>query len=192
MSSRMTLVVVAALAGTAISISACAESADAGAEVAEAAAGTPDPDETRPAAPDTTGAAIWAHLQESDYQNTWELWPGKDELYEGQEPHGMLLTMYVNDIALEALAAGAASMPDGAIVVKENYTPDGTLAAITTMYKRNGYNPDHADWFFTKHLASGELDTAPDGMPLEGRLPGCQGCHVARADNDYLFSEVER
>jgi hypothetical protein len=28
-------------------------------------------------------------------------------------------------------------------------------------------------------------------MALEGRLPGCQGCHIARAGNDYLFSEVE-
>ena len=25
---------------------------------------------------DTTGAAIWAHLQQSDYQGTWTLWPG--------------------------------------------------------------------------------------------------------------------
>ena len=52
---------------------------------------------------DTTGAAIWAHLQQSDYQNTWTLWPGKGELYTGQEPHGMLLTTYLNDIALRAL-----------------------------------------------------------------------------------------
>jgi len=142
------------------------------------------------AAADTTGAAIWAHLQESNYQESWELWPGKGELYEGTQPHGMKLTMYVNDLALNALHAGAASLPDGAIVVKENYMPDGMLAAVTTMYKRTGYNPDHADWFFTKHLASGELDQAPNGMALEGRLPGCQGCHISRAEQDYLFSEV--
>ncbi len=51
---------------------------------------------------DTTGAAIWVHLQESDYRNTWTLWPGKGELYTGREPHGMLLTTYLNDVALEA------------------------------------------------------------------------------------------
>ena len=52
------------------------------------------------AAADTTGAAIWAHLQESYYQSTWTLWPEKGELYAGQEPHGMLLTTYLNDVAL--------------------------------------------------------------------------------------------
>ncbi len=66
--------------------------------------------------------------------------------------------------------------------------PDSTLAAVTVMYKRSGYNADHNDWFFTKLLPSGELDQTPDGMPLEGRLPGCQNCHLAMRANDYIFS----
>ena len=139
--------------------------------------------------PDTTGAAIWAHLQEEDYRESWRLWPGTEELYEGGRPHGMLLTTYVNDIALEALNAGRATMPAGAIVVKENYTPDRELAAVTVMYKRPGYNPEHNDWFFTKHLPDGSLDTMPNGMAMEGRLPGCQSCHMARAEQDYLYTE---
>ena len=84
---------------------------------------------------DTTGAAIWAHLQQSDYRSTWTLWPGKGELYTGQEPHGMLLTTYLNDLALQALNSGASRMLPGAIIVKENYMPDRTLVAITTMFK---------------------------------------------------------
>ena len=55
---------------------------------------------------DTTGAAIWAHLRESDYRSSWTLWPEKGELYTGQEPHGMLLTTYLNDVALQALSSG--------------------------------------------------------------------------------------
>ena len=57
------------------------------------AAGGCGPSETEEAGPmpqasvvaeaDTTGAAIWAHLQQSDYQGTWTLWPGKGELYTG-------------------------------------------------------------------------------------------------------------
>ena len=62
-------------------------------------------------------------------------------------------------------------MAPGAIIVKENYMPDGTLAAVTTMFKVRGYKPDVNDWFFTKHLPSGELDRAPTGMAMEGRLP---------------------
>ena len=29
--------------------------------------------------PDTTGAAIWEHLQGVDYGTDWDLWPGKGE-----------------------------------------------------------------------------------------------------------------
>lgn len=138
--------------------------------------------------PDTTGAAIWTHLQESNYAETWELWPDKGRKYPGQQPHGAQLTTLLNDVAYEALMSDAEQFPDGAIVVKQNFSPEGELAAVTTMYKVEGYNPDHADWFFTKHLASGELDTTPNGMAMEGRLPGCQSCHMAKQDNDYIYT----
>ncbi len=140
------------------------------------------------AQPDTTGAAMWAYLQEVDYRSNWQVWPDKGELYTGQVPHGMLLTTYLNDVARRAVTTKAGSMPDGAIIIKENYMPDSTLAAVTVMYKRFGYNAEHNDWFFTKHLPSGELDQAPNGMPLEGRLPGCQACHLAVRANDYIFT----
>ena len=172
-------IVVAALAG------GCGPS-DAPGEGEEAA---PTLQASAVAGADTTGAAVWAHLQESDYRSTWTLWPEKGELYAGQEPHGMLLTTYLNDVALQSLSSGASSMAPGAIVVKENYMPDSTLAAVTTMFKVEGYNPDVNDWFFTKHLASGELDRTPDGMAMEGRLPGCTNCHRAMQTNDYLFTD---
>ena len=79
-------------------------------------------------------------------------------------------------------------MPAGAVVVKENYMPDSTLAAVTVMYKAAGYNPEHNDWFFTKHLPSGELDQTPTGMAMEGRLAGCQNCHGSVSANDYIFT----
>ena len=164
------------------------EGSDESAGEVEAAPPAETPVQAAVAAPDTTGAAMWAHLQESGYQESWELWPDKGRLYPGQQPHGAQLTTYMNDIAFSALQSGAAEMPAGAIIVKENYMPDGMLAAVTTMFKTPGYNAEHNDWFFTKHLASGELDQAPNGMALEGRLPGCQGCHIGKADNDYLFT----
>ncbi len=138
--------------------------------------------------PDTTGAAIWAHITDGNYQEDWDLWPGMGRLYRGNAPHGALLTTYVNELAGSALEAGEAAMPDGAIVIKENHTPEGRVAAVTVMYKRSGYNPEHNDWFFTKFLADGSLDTMPNGMAMEGRLPGCQGCHIAKRDLDYLYT----
>jgi len=168
--------------GASILISACAraETDDTASEKPAVAAVA--------AQPDTTGAAMWAYLQEVGYQSNWQPWPGKGELYSGQEPHGMLLTTYLNDVAAGALTAQVGSMPEGAIVVKENYMPDSTLAAVTVMYKRSGYNPEHNDWFFTKHLPSGELDQTSTGMPMEGRLAGCQNCHGGVSANDYIFT----
>jgi hypothetical protein len=132
------------------------------------------------AMPDTTATALWAHMEESGYTD-WATWPGKGELYVGTEPHGMLLTTYVNALALDAITNKAGAMSAGAIVVKENYMPDSTLAAVTVMYKTTGYNPQFNDWFFVKRLADGTVEAS-------GRVAGCQGCHSQVASNDYLFT----
>ena len=156
---------------------------------------TPDePDEPMEevALPDTSGASMWAYLQDADYQE-WPQWPGKTAYYQGQDPHGMLLTTYANDAAYQAIDGKAGMMPTGAIIVKENYMPDSSLAAVTVMYKASaGYNADHNDWFFSKHKADGSLDMTPDGMAMEGRLTGCQNCHGAQKANDYLFTGMIR
>lgn len=127
--------------------------------------------------PDTTDMAVWAHLQGSAYQS-WGLWPGTTRLYSGEEPHGMLLTTYVNETAGSALGG---SLPDGSIVVKENYTPDSTLVAVTVMMKVDGYNPEHADWLFAKYQPDGGVDAF-------GRAAGCQACHAGAEGGDYLFN----
>ncbi len=137
------------------------------------------------AAPDTTAAALWAHLQTAEYQENWALWPGKGRLYEGTEPHGMLLTTYYDETASDALERGAlGDLPSGSILVKENYMPDGTLAAITVMVKRTGYNPDHQDWLFAKYDPSGEAEAF-------GRVAGCQSCHSAAPSGAYIFTPLD-
>jgi len=135
--------------------------------------------------PDTTAAALWAFLEEEAYRDNWQLWPGKDRLYTGTEPHGMLLTTYTNRTAYDALMAGqVADLPAGSIIVKENWMPDSTYDAATVMYKVDGYNPDHQDWLFAKFNAAG----APDAF---GRAPMCQACH-AGAESGYVYTAVQR
>jgi hypothetical protein len=130
--------------------------------------------------PDTTEAAFWAHLQEANYRS-WEKWPGKGELYPGAEPHGMLLTTYVNELARDALTNGAATMPAAAIIVKENYMPDSALAAVTAMHKVSGYDAAHNDWYWAKWDPNGVVDVA-------GRVDMCAACHAASASADYLMT----
>ena len=134
-----------------------------------------------PDLPDTTAASVVAYLDEVDYQDSWETWPGLPKQYQGADPHGMLLTTYLNPAALEVVKAGGSSMPDGAILVKENFTPEGVLAATTIMYKKAGYNPDHNDWFWAKVLAD-------DTVEKEGQVEGCQTCHGAATDTDYVMT----
>lgn len=92
----------------------------------------------------------------------------------------MLLTTYVNEIAGQALAEGRTTMPPGAIVVKENYMPDATLAKVTTMYKVSGFNPSANDWFWLSNDPSGTIEA-------EGAVGMCISCHSGASDFDYLW-----
>jgi len=176
-----------ALLGTlAVAAAACTD--DASDSAPEPAQTSTRPTETSAAAmtpslPDTTAAAVWAMLTEADFRDSWTLWPGLGELYSGNEPHGMLLTTYLNDIALEALESQAGSMPVGAVLVKDNFMPDSTLAATTVMLKREtSYNPEHNGWWWLKRNADGTNEVV-------GRGAGCQSCHGGQAaDNDYVVT----
>ncbi len=134
-----------------------------------------------PDLPDTNATAVMDYLEQVNYQESWELWPGFGEMHRGGDPHGTLLTTYLNPVALDALNSKSGSMPDGAIIVKENYTPEGVLDATTVMFKKAGYNPEHNDWFWSKVGADGSVQK-------EGKVEGCQACHGDVRDNDYVFT----
>ncbi|GAB4331876.1 MAG: hypothetical protein Kow0099_03400 [Candidatus Abyssubacteria bacterium] len=130
---------------------------------------------------EASAAALKEYLQQANYQETWKMWPGKSALYEGTEPHGVLLTTYVNDTAYEAIEGKQGMLPPGSLIVKENYGPDENLMALTIMYKVGGYNPDAGDWFWLKYLPDGTVEA-------EGKAEACIGCHAAKKDNDYIMT----
>lgn len=132
--------------------------------------------------PQPTAESVPAHLQRERYAQTWKFYPGKQALYTGQVPHGMLLTTYVNNAAFGALSAKASTMPYGAIIVKENFTPDRKLAAVTVMYKAKGFNPAAGDWFWSKTAADGTIET-------RGKVPGCIGCHTP-SKRDFVLTPL--
>ena len=102
--------------------------------------------------------------------------------YEGQAPHGAVLRTYANNIAYDAIQAKENPLPEGSIIVKENYMPDRTLGAITYMVKmESGSSPDAGDWFWAKMKADGSVEAA--GAPA-----GCVGCHGAQKDNGWIFN----
>jgi hypothetical protein len=130
---------------------------------------------------EASGPALWEHMKKVDYAKRWKMWPGKGALYKGEEPHGVLLTTYVNGPAQRGIGGKKGVMPNGAIVVKENYSPEKKLIALTVMYKTKGYNPAAGDWFWARYSPDGKVEA-------EGKVEGCMKCHGQKKSNDFLFT----
>jgi len=110
----------------------------------------------------------------------WNLWPKKGKLYKGTEPHGVLLTTFVNDTAYYSIK-NKTGMADGSIIVKENYSADKRFVALSVMYKIKGYNPEAGDWFWANY--------SPDGKVVaSGKVKACIDCHGKKKANDYVFT----
>jgi len=110
----------------------------------------------------------------------WSLWPEKGRLYKGTEPHGALLTTFVNDTAMHSIKKKK-GMADGSIIVKENYTADRKFTSLSVMYKIKGYNPEGGDWFWAKYSPDGKAEAS-------GKVKGCIDCHSKMKNNDFIFT----
>lgn len=130
-------------------------------------------------APD--GEAVVDYITRENPYHQWDLWPGKGKMYDGQHPHGAYLTTYVSPLAYGAIEEKDGEILNNSFIVKENYTPEKELAAITVMYKKDDYNPESGDWFWLKFTPEGEIQK-------EGKVAGCINCHQKVKDNDWLFT----
>jgi hypothetical protein len=140
---------------------------------------TPPSEPANAGLPPPEGRGFIRFIETAPYKQ-WELWPGTEPMYEGTDPHGHFLITYVNEQARRAIGERAGEMPHGAIIVKENYTPERQFDSVTAMYKIEGYNPETGDWFWIKYDAR-EIES-------EGKVEGCIAFHTGAADNDYLFT----
>jgi hypothetical protein len=138
------------------------------------------PSETFVPLPGPYADAVYKYITVEDPYKQWDLWPGKGKHYRGKHPHGALLTTYINDNARYSLKAGE-HMASGSFIVKENYTPEKKLSAVTVMYKIKGYNPDEGDWFWAKYDMNGKALS-------EGKVKKCIECHSEMKENDYIFT----
>jgi hypothetical protein len=130
--------------------------------------------------PIPAGGDLRQHIIGQEPYKKWEMWPGKAEMFKGAEPHGSLLTVYVNEAALKSIKK-MKGMANNSIIVKENYAPNKDLMATTVMYKVKGYNPEAGDWFWVKYGTDWEV-------LAEGKVKGCLSCHTAAKDNDFIFT----
>lgn len=132
------------------------------------------------AGPAPEGKALLEHITKADPYVKWQLMPGTMKMRTGAEPHGALQNVYVNAAAFKAFKDKAGSLPDGAVIVKENYMADKKLAAVTVMYKKKGYNPEGGDIMWLKY--------GPDMKILaEGKAAMCISCHASAKANDFVL-----
>jgi len=131
--------------------------------------------------PAADGQAVYEYITKINPYTNWPLFPGKDKLYQGRHPHGAFLTTYVSEDALASIKAKQGNLPNGAMVIKENYSPEKKLAAITVMYRVSGYDAEAGDWFWAKYAADGSVQK-------EGKVNGCISCHKSVIMNDWVFT----
>ena len=138
------------------------------------------PAETQATLPGANAADLYTYFVKLNPYTKWQLWPGKGKQYTGTEPHGSILTTYLNETAFSS-ANKKTAMTDGAIIVQENYTAGKGFSALTVLYKIRGYNPVAGDWFWARYTPDGKVEAS-------GKVDSCINCHTTRKDNDYIFS----
>ncbi len=112
----------------------------------------------------------------------WPKWPEKGEEHRtrASNGHGPLVTVYVNQPALESIRLKK-GMAAGAIIVAENYEASRQSVVLTTMYKVPGYNRDAGDWYW--------LEATPGGRVMRfGKVGACIDCHHSQERNDYIWT----
>ena len=182
---RKAYMLISGLFGLALLLAACSS---------ESATATSPPTATpEPELPEAVGAAVVEHVLHTDPYDGWGTWQGDewnnfDAFLKSGEPHGAVVRIFANDVALEAAAAPGfgGTLPAGSIVLKENYmgtdpAEPGELAALTIMYKVEGLNPDANDWFWVKAAGDGSK------IDAEGAVGGCIGCHSQPKNADFLL-----
>ena len=130
---------------------------------------------------------FWDYLVENKFRN-WAPVPGKsDDFFRGESPHGAFLKMYLS----RGAAGSPSDLPVESILVKENYADDRTtLDSITIMYRIEGYDSEHGNWFWAKYKPDGTLAQAPEdkgGAMLAGKVEACIQCHSGANGDDYVF-----
>lgn len=103
-----------------------------------------------------------------------------------QNPHDTAyITVFVNPVGSDAMMNQPdPRFPVGSIIIKEKFpkrdSPEPVL--LTVMKKREpGYDVARGDWEYMV------LDGGMTSIGARGMLGTCQGCHLEKADQDFVF-----
>ena len=147
--------------------------------------------------PAPNGPDLLKYVMRVNPYKKWGTWPDDEwnvfsKATPGENPHGKMIKIYVNDIALNAYKNNPKTMttlPLGSIVLKENYrtTPPNEphfsdLVELTIMYKAKDKNGT-VRWFWEKARPFGPVDSASFDQQ------GCISCHMNwKGNGDGMLS----
>lgn len=114
--------------------------------------------------------------------------------YPSEVAAGATLNVWVSSfaaVAYEAISPDAQGsgvrLPEGTLIIREVIDEAGALKKLTLMAKGPaGYNPELGDWWFGVANPDG-TPVKENGANLTGKLTQCFGCHLPRANDDFLF-----
>ncbi len=129
-----------------------------------------------------TGARLFTRITQDDPYQEWAQFPDHRGTFFSVLPHGPMSQVFISGEVESALTSFNGALPDGSIIVKENVgtSPDVTEAALTVMWKVQGFDPANNDWFWANMTPEGQI-------VAEGKVQACAACPGGARENDYVF-----
>lgn len=179
LSSLLVGAAVIAIAAT----TACSSSSSSGTP-AQADSGAGDAStEMKTSTPSADTTALWS--KSSGYKSWPKFMENATPKLSSSHMKSFVITFH-NDVVTQAISNKTLPLPDGAILVKENYmrADDPMPMALTVMSKQGG------KWYWVEEMPDGTavIDDAM-GHPLEGYdVAMCVGCHATQSANDSVYT----
>lgn len=121
-----------------------------------------------------------------DFEKCGKFFTQMKGMTQGKSPHGKVQIWYSNDLK-DLVGQAAFKAPVGAVSIKpfDNDGKDGVDGYAVMVKKEAGYDADNGDWFYEMRKPDGTV-MEKSGMPMQGKLKMCIGCHAAASAKDYL------
>ncbi|WP_452600827.1 cytochrome P460 family protein [Pontimicrobium sp. MEBiC06410] len=147
--------------------------------------------------PEPNGPDVLKYVMRVNPYKNWKTWPDDkwnvfSKATPGENPHGKMIKIYTNDIALNAYLNNTTTiteLPVGSIVLKENFRTmprqkpqTSDLVELTIMYKAKD-EEGAVRWFWQKTPPYGPVDSASFNEQ------GCISCHMNwKGNGDGMLS----
>lgn len=140
---------------------------------------------SRPQTPEEFYSSFWNHIVKKDVAyNTWKS-ISREKTDDGVENrHGSTSRTYANKVA----ADDTKTLPNGSILVREDYNDKGKRTSISVMYRVKDYDKDHGNWYWLTYAESGAIVRDDGKKAIAGKVTSCIDCHAKASGKDFVFS----